>query len=152
MPGQIKDETNISDYRIPVAKSNRVKDSILKVYEQTVNYDDFTDGGATVGTLDLSDSIPIGAYFVRSFVVNVTGFAGDTSAALTIGDGTDADRYNTGAIDVFTTVDVLDCGNPAGTVYHATAKTPKLTITTAADFTSVTAGQLTVKLFYYDPS
>jgi len=43
-----------------------------------------TDGGAASGTFDLNTSIPEGAVFVQSFIDAVTGFAGDTSAVITI--------------------------------------------------------------------
>ena len=115
---------------------------------QRVTYSQFTDGGAAVGTLTLDGTIPAGAYVLRTVVVNVTGFAGDTSAALTVGDGTTADRYNTSTINVFADAAALDGGAVSGTAIHATAKTPKLTITSGSDWGAVTAGALTVKIFY----
>ena len=123
--------------------------SLVKLSE-TVAYDDFTDGGSTVGTYDITaGTIPVGATFLYSAITAVTGFAGDTSAALTLGDGTDVDRYNTSAIDVFTTAaNGIAAGDPSGTRYHDTAATVTLTVTTAADFTSVSAGSVTVELYY----
>jgi hypothetical protein len=123
--------------------------SLVK-FSETVGYAAFTDGGAAVGTYDITAStIPVGATFLYAAVTAVTGFAGDTSAALTIGDGTDADRYNTSTIDVFTTAaNGVAAGDPSGTRYHATAATIKLTITTAADWGSVSAGSVTVEFFY----
>lgn len=117
---------------------------------ETVAYDDFTDGGAAVGTYDLTaGTIPVGATFLYAAVTAVTGFAGDTSAALTLGDGSDADRYNTSTIDVFSTAaNGVAAGDPSGVRYHATAATVTLTVTTASDFTSVSAGSVTVELYY----
>ena len=118
--------------------------------EETVAYDAFTDGLSTSGTYDITvGTIPAGATFLYAAVTAVTGFAGDTSAVLTIGDGTDADRYNTGTPDVFSTAAAgVSVGAPSGTRYHDTAATVTLTVTTAADFTSVSAGSLTVELYY----
>jgi hypothetical protein len=118
--------------------------------EETVAFDAFTDGGAAVGTYDITvGTIPAGATFLYAAVTAITGFAGDTSAVLTIGDGTDVDRYNTSTANVFATAaDGIACGAPSGVLYHAAAKTPKLTITTNADFTSVSAGSVTVELYY----
>jgi hypothetical protein len=122
-------------------------------YQETVSYDDFTDGGAAVGTLDLATTIPAGAVFLRSLVTGITGFAGDTSATLTIGDGTDVDRYNTGTPSVFATAAAgVDMGAPSGTAWHTAAKTPKLTITSGSDWGAVNAGALTVTLFWYEVS
>lgn len=119
---------------------------------ETVAFGDFTDGGGAAGTYDITaGTIPIGATFLWSALTAVTGFAGDTSAALTIGDGTDADRYNTGTPDVFSDLtNGITVGAPSGVAYHDAAKTITLTVTTNADFTSVAAGSLTLDFFYLE--
>lgn len=123
------------------------------VYQETVLYSQFTDGGGTSGTFDLSTSIPAGAVFLQSMVTALTGFAGDTSATLQIGDGTTAARYSTGTPSVFATAAAgADMGVPSGTKFHSAAKTPRLTVTSGADFTAVSAGALTVTLFWYQAS
>lgn len=120
-----------------------------QVVAETVALADFTDGGAAVGTYTMSHTIPVGALFYRAVVVNVTGFAGDTSAVLTVGDGTDVDRYNATTVNVFADAVALDGGVPSGTLVHTAAKTPVLTVTAGSDWGAVTAGQMTVKLFYF---
>lgn len=116
---------------------------------QRVTRANFTDGGSTSGTLTLDGTIPAGAYVLRCVLTDVTGFTGDTSAALIIGDGSDTDRYVTAStVSVFTTAVALDGGAPSGTAVHVLAKTPVLTITSTADFTNVAAGAMTVKIFY----
>jgi len=82
-------------------------------------------------------------------ITDVTGFAGDTSATITIGDGTDADRYNTGTPSVFATATDIDAGAVSGTAYHAAAATPTLIVTSGSDFGAVTAGSVTITIFYY---
>lgn len=120
----------------------------LQVLCETVTRADFTDGGSTSGTYNLKTQIPAGAFILRTLVQDVTGFTGDTSAALIVGDGTDTDRYNTGTPSVFTTATMITMGVPSGTLEHTAAKTVTLTVTSDADFTNVTAGQLTIKIFY----
>ncbi len=115
---------------------------------QRVSYTDFTDGGGAAGTLTLDGTIPVGAVVLKTAITGVTGFAGDTSAVLIVGDGTDTDRYNTGTLDVFSDVAAIDGGAISGTAVHATAKTPVLTVTSGANWGDVTAGALTVKIFY----
>lgn len=111
----------------------------------TVARSAFTDGGATVGTYLTGVVIPVGATFLYSAIRAVTGFIGDTSAVLTIGDGTDVDRYNTGTPNVFVTAaNGVDAGAPSGVKYHDTQKEIKLTVTSGADFTNVSAGSLTI--------
>lgn len=124
--------------------------AVLQKISQTVAYDAFTDGGSTSGTFDLTDTIPVGATVLRAVLTAVTGFAGDTSAVLIVGDGSDTDRYNTGTPSVFATAaNGLDLGAPSGVGYHATAATVTLTVTSGADFTSVSAGSLTIEIYYY---
>jgi hypothetical protein len=119
--------------------------------EATVAFGDFTDGGGAVGTYELSDAIPIGAFVFRSVLQPaLVGFAGDTSATIQIGDGTDVDRYSTGTPDVFSDVaGGIDLGAVSGTAYHAAAKTPTITITTDSDWTSVSAGSLSLAIYYF---
>ena len=122
----------------------------LHKFSETVAYDAFTDGGAAVGTYDITaGTIPAGATFLYAACTAVTGFAGDTSATVTLGDGSDAARYNTGTPSVFATAaNGVALGDPSGTRYHTAAATITVTVTTAADFTSVSAGSLTLEFFY----
>lgn len=121
---------------------------VAGVISETVTIADFTDGGAAVGTVALSTQIPAGAFVTRAYLLDVTGFTGNTSAVITVGDGTDVDRYNTGTPNVFATAAAIDLAAPSGVQIHTTAKTVTLTVTSASDFTSVTAGQLTIRIFY----
>lgn len=124
---------------------------VVGVVTQTVKVSEFTDGGSTSGTFVLTPQIPQGAFVVQTTVINVTGFAGDTSAVLTVGDGSDVDRYNTGTPSVFATANAVAMGVPSGTKDHTAAATITLTITSATDFTAVVtngAGQLTIRIYY----
>lgn len=116
------------------------------VVSQTVDVSEFTDGAGATGTLTLDQQIPAGAFVLRSIVTVTTGVDG-TSTVLTIGDGTDADRYNTSTIDVSSAA-VLDGGAISGTAVTATASDVVLTLTEDDDFGDVTEGAFTVKVFY----
>jgi hypothetical protein len=117
---------------------------------ERVSFKEFTDGGAAVGTLDLAQKIPVGAWVARVLVADVVGFAGNVSAVLDVGTATDDDRYNaTAGFNVFANVAALDGGTPSGTQVHTTEQTVRLTLTSDSDFTAVTAGACTVKIFYY---
>src|SRR3990167_4062588 len=127
----------------PSVPSNSTK---LVSFQQFVTRAQFTDGGATAGTFSLNHSIPAGARFAFALLTSITGFTGDTSAVITVGDA-DVDRYNTGTPSVFTTAAAgVDMGVPSGTAWHTAAATPVITITSATDFTNVTAGSLTITL------
>ena len=111
---------------------------------------DMTDDTTTGATIELSTELPIGAIVTQSFITGVTGFIGDTSAVITIGDGTDEDRYNTGTPSVFTTATDVSAGEVSGTAFHAVAKTPTITITAATEWGDVTAGGCTITIAYYE--
>ncbi len=91
--------------------------------------------------------MPVGFFVLATHVYDVTGLTGNTSATLTVGDGSDVDRYNAGTPSVFTTISRLDMGVPSGTRFLATANRPTLTITGNSDFTNVNAGALSIRVY-----
>jgi hypothetical protein len=74
-------------------------------------------------------------------VLVTAGFAGDTSAACTVGDGSDVDRYHTGTPNLFATAATgVEFGEPSGARLQIAAVNPVVTITSAADATNMIAG------------
>jgi hypothetical protein len=123
--------------------------SMFSIVER-VTFNQFTDGGAAIGTLDLAQKIPAGAWVARVLVVDTVGFAGNVSAVLDVGTSTDDDRYNaTAGFNVFANSAALDGGTPSGTQVHTAETTVRLTLTADSDFTAVSAGACTVKIFFY---
>ncbi len=121
----------------------------IEVLTQTVLFSDFTDGGAAVGTKVMAKAIPTGAIVLGSKLVVNTGFTGDVSAVLTVGDGSTVDRYNTGTPSVFATAAAgVQSGVPSGTKLLTAPNKPTLTVTSNADFTAVIAGSLTLSIYY----
>lgn len=111
----------------------------------------FTDGGSTVGTKTMTGTIPAGALILGSRVLVPAGFAGNVSATLTIGDGSDADRYNTGTPSIFATAATgVEVGVPSGSKLQVAAVSPVLTVTTSSDFTAALSGggSVTVSVLY----
>jgi hypothetical protein len=150
-PGQLWKQWRPTEDAVTTANINTLESgTAVTKFTQTVAYDAFTDGGGTAGTFVITEStIPVGATFIHSALTAITGFAGDTSAVITIGDGSDVDRYNTGTPDVFSTVAAgIEVGIPSGIKYHATAGTITVTVTTNANFTAVSAGSLTLEFYY----
>lgn len=124
----------------------------VRALTETVLKSAFTDGGSTSGTYQMTGTIPVGAVLLGSKVTVNVAFNGDTSAVLTIGDGSDVDRYNTGTPSIFTVAaDGIETGVPSGNKLITTANRPTLTVTSAADFTNVaSAGSITVSIFYLE--
>jgi len=121
----------------------------VHVIQERVLYSQFTDGAGASGTYTLTNgTIPAGATVLNCNVYDVTGFTGTTTCVLTVGDGTDVDRYNTGTPSIFATAAVVPMGAPSGTTYHSEAKSIVLTATEDNDWGDVTAGALTIRLTY----
>jgi hypothetical protein len=119
-----------------------------EVYEEnSILFSNFTDGGSTSGTYTCKFQLPVNFWIDRCILTDVTGFSGDTSAACIIGDGSDTDRLNTGTPSVLTTATIINMGLPSGTLPVTTAFFPVITVTGAADFTSITAGAMTIKVY-----
>lgn len=119
-----------------------------EVYEESgILYSDFTDGGGAAGTYQVGFTLPVGFFVEYCVAADVTGFTGDVSAAITVGDGSDVDRYNAGTPSVFTTIDGLYLGVPSGTRVIATENRPTLTVTSGSDWGSVAAGTLTIRVY-----
>lgn len=137
---KVKDDGRDDDYEV-----------LRGIIKQRLTKADFTDGGSTSGTKDLNATIPAGVIVHQSFITNVTAFSGDTTATVTIGDGTDVDRYNTGTPSVFSTDTSVSAGAVSGTAYHdAAISTVRVTMTSTADFTNVaSSGAMTVSIHYY---
>lgn len=127
----------------------------LGCINQTFAYTDFTDDGGASGHLDLDEQIPIGADVQKMILHSLTGFTGDATAALTVGDdgGVDADRYHSaGTLNVVASSTAgVDCGAPSGTTFHAAAVTVRIVLTGSADFGNFSAGEATVSICYWTP-
>jgi len=127
----------------------------IRKVAQWVTYDDFTDGGSTDGTLALTNTIPAGSFIIGSKVRVVTGFTGDTTCVLDIGDGSDADLFSFTTHNIYTAADNLveaadgaAAGTERGIVAVGSTTTITLTATGASDWTLVTAGKMLVEIFY----
>lgn len=127
----------------------------LQCVSETLTAATLTDGGAAVGTKSLSVAIPAGARFLFTTIDSIVGFAGDVSAVIQLGDGTDVDRYNTGTPNIFATAAAgVDMGAPSGTAFHAAAIANVVaTVTSNADITPVLAGggSCSLKFWYLEP-
>lgn len=122
--------------------------AIEEYKEETILKTDFTDGGGASGTYTCKFAIPAGFYIERCVLTDVTAFSGDTTAVVTIGDGSDVDRLNTGTPSVFASTDILNLGIPSGTPTVTTAFNPVITVTGGSDFGAVAStGALTIRVY-----
>lgn len=129
---------------------NLKKGAPLGWIEQRLQYTDFVQvgGTATKAEASLGAEIPAGAHVLLSQVRVAEGFTGDTTAVITLGDGTDVDRYNTSTINVLAASEAATTGVPSGVTAHSAAVTPTVTLTGAADTDDITAGDMTIRITF----
>lgn len=123
---------------------------------QVIDYDDFTDSGATSGTLSLTNTIPAGAIPIAWRAVVSTAFAGTgvSTVNLQAGVSGDVDRFSASdgqSIAAAATVGDSALGEAIGCDGMASAQTILLTVTEDDDFTDITGGTLTFYMYYIRP-
>ncbi len=129
----------------------------LRKVGQWVEFGNFTDGGGADGTLVLNKKIPAGSFVFGSKVKVTTGFSGDTTAVMNIGDGSDDDLFSVTTHNVLSAADNLVEGADAvsggtavaGIVPLASETTITLTVTGGSDFGLITAGKMFVEVLYF---
>lgn len=118
-----------------------------ETYEESgILYSDFTDNEDATGTYTCQFALPVGFFIERCWLTDVTGFTGDTTCTITVGDGTDEDRLHTGTPSIFASASYVDLGVPSGTQLVSTAFKPVLIATEDSDWGDVAAGELTIKV------
>lgn len=122
----------------------------IGVIQQTVAFDDFTDNTDATGYVDLDDLIPAGSLVLGWEGDVATGFTGDTTAVAQVGVSGNINQFS-----ALTTGSVLAAGKigshapgSSDNAYVASAVAPRVTVTGAADFGSIAAGEMTVTLLY----
>lgn len=122
---------------------------IRKITSQTLDFDDFTDNDNTTGYIDITPQLPAGALPIGYKAVVGTGFTGDTTATIQVGVSGDIDRFSLNtdqsvlapaSVGSLAATDAADGMNAAQTI--------RVTVTGAADFSSITAGSMVVEVYY----
>jgi len=125
--------------------------AVSKLVSQSLLVAAFTDGGGTSGFIDFTGTLPAGA-LVLGWEANVSGaFAGDTSATINVGISGTVGKFTADAAQSAFTTGRRGSASTAATSFQATAVSPRVTVTGAADFTSIVTnaqGAMTVTLFY----
>jgi len=139
-----------------VAFEGGVLGPLTRIIGQRVAYGDFTDGGGASATLALDEKIPAGSRYKFAVINTTTAFTADTTAVVTIGDGSDADRFSPATDDksMYTTgvltidpADPADAGDGISEIEAETGIT--LTITGTGDWgDNVVAGEADVFIVY----
>ncbi|QDU03136.1 hypothetical protein V6x_28480 [Gimesia chilikensis] len=125
-------------------------DPQFNVLAETVVLADFTDVDTT-GYADLSTPLPEGSLVLGWQADVKSGFTGDSSATVQVGEAGNVDRFSAKTDNSCFTADVVGTAAPAVAAnqgYLAGAVTPRVTVTGGSDFGSVSAGEMDIKIIY----
>ena len=107
----------------------------------------------TTGTKDFANTIPATSHILGwRATIGATPFSGDTSATISVGVSGDLDRFSADTTQsAFTAAAVVGSASLAADALDtmSAAITPRVTITTAADFTNTTTGASLSMTIYY---
>ncbi|WP_300456636.1 hypothetical protein [Desulfobacula sp.] len=129
--------------------------NVKSLLSQVLEIADFTDNTNTTGYIDFDAPLPVGAIPLGWKATVSEGFAGDTTAVMQVGISGDLDKYSANTAQSVLAAGVvgsLALAADAVTGFSA-AKTPRVTVTGGADFTSIVTaggGSMVVELFYID--
>ncbi len=116
----------------------------------TVSYDAMTDNTPTVGAyLDAGTTIPAGSVVIAWKAAVTTGFTGDTSAVVQVGTSSSATAFSADTNEsCYTSSTTVGSAAVAATAFCAAATTPRVYVNTAASWSSVSDGAMTVTIYY----
>jgi hypothetical protein len=119
---------------------------------QVVDHSEFADGGGASGTITLDEQLPANALVVAWTAVVSEGFAGDTTAVAKVGTTGDDDRFSAQTTGSVLNTGTVGSGPLAADVLDGVAAAQNLvvTVTGGADWGNITAGTMTVTVFYLD--
>ena len=137
---------------VPLARAEAMAAVGLGCIEQTITYAQFTDNTDATGYKDLADPLPPGALVIGWRVRVATGFTGGgTSAIVELGVS-----GNLAVFSADTGQSVYTSGTIRGSAsivassadYMNAGQTVRVTVSDSADFTNISAGVMTVTVWY----
>ena len=143
------DFSDITDYRGRAMFSAVGNVATRKLVSQTLDFGDFTDNGDDSGYIDFTTgSIPAASIVVGWKAVVAAGFTGDTTAVIEVGKSGDTDAYSADAAQSVLAAATVGSAAKETVAFVAASTTPRVTVTGGADFGSISAGSMTVTLYY----
>lgn len=110
-----------------------------------------TDGGGTNGFIDFPQALPQGANVLAWSYNTIVAFTGDTSAVVQVGEAGALTRFSTTTTGSCFTAIKGSSATVIATQNCVAAVTPRVTITSATDFTPIPGtASMTVTIFYVD--
>ncbi len=125
--------------------------ALKRLVSQTLGYASFTDNGDATGYVDFtSGTIPAGAIVVGWKAVVATGFTGDTTAVVEVGISGDTDAYSADTSESVLAGATVGSASLASSSFVAAAATPRVTVTGGSDFGNISAGSMTLTVYYVE--
>ncbi len=120
----------------------------LGVISQAIVFGDFTDNEDATAYIDLTTKLPAGAIVLGWECVVATGFTGSATCTVQVGVAGALDKFS-----VVTDLSIFAAGTvgatvKAGNVYCAAETTVRVTATEDSDWGDITAGAMTVNVWY----
>jgi hypothetical protein len=122
--------------------------SYISRITQTVAFGDFTDNTDPTGYIDLTTKLPAGSLVVGWRAVVTTGFTGDTTAVVQVGKAGSLAAYSTVTSGSVLAAATVGSASVLATSFEGAETTVRVTVTGGADFTSISAGEMTITVFY----
>jgi len=122
---------------------------VKRLVSQMLDYASFADNGDATGYIDLTTgTIPASAIVVGWKAVVASGFTGDTTAVVEVGVSGDTDAFSADATGSVLAAGSVGSAPQASEAFVAVAATPRVTVTGGSDFGNISAGSMTVTLYY----
>jgi len=145
------DHVDITDYRARALFRTSGEAGVRSCESQPLNFGDFTDNGDASGYIDFtSGDLPAGCMVVGFKAVVATGFTGDTTAAIEVGKAGDTDAFSADTSQSVLAAGTVGSGSNADAGFVAAAATPRVTVTGSSDFGNISAGSMTVTVYYVE--
>lgn len=123
---------------------------VKTLVSQALAFGDFTDNTDATGFIDFATDLPAKCIVLGWKAVVSAGFTGDTSAVLEVGESGATSRFSAVTSKACFAAGTVQSASVAATSECDAATTPRVTVTSAADFTSVAAGAMVVTIYYID--
>ncbi|MCP4376269.1 MAG: hypothetical protein GY794_08865 [bacterium] len=143
------DFSDITDYRGRTMFATVGDVATRKLVSQTLDFGSFTDNGDASGYVDFtSGSIPAGSIVTGWKAVVSTGFTGDTTAVIEVGESGDSDAYSADVAQSVLAAATVGSAAKEALAFVGSATTPRVTVTGGADWGNIAAGSMTVTIYY----
>jgi len=142
------DFADITDYRGQALFHITGRPGLTRLVSRTLDYASFTDNGDASGYIDFIGSIPAGSIIVGWKAVVASGFAGDTSAVLEVGIAGDTDAYSADTSQSVFDAETVGSAGREASAFVGSSVSPRVSVTGGSDFGNISAGSMTLSIYY----